>query len=139
MKMYLNSYKKSLSPLATQNIAVSTPQFSVAMAGPSGANPSTLSRNTTHGTSAFVPELFPQSRPMNAGNFDGFSFPGNFSTPATMTVPYPGLDGHTRRITPIPISFVQDQPSTPAIQKSPEQIQRDNSDLIQRLQKEKAE
>ena len=27
-----------------------------------------------------------------------------FDTPASMTLPYPGLDGHQRRITPIPIS-----------------------------------
>ena len=29
----------------------------------------------------------------------------NFDTPASMTLPYPGLDGHPRRITPIPISL----------------------------------
>ena len=28
-----------------------------------------------------------------------------FNTPANMTLPYPGLDGHQRRITPIPISI----------------------------------
>ena len=29
----------------------------------------------------------------------------NFDTPASMTLPYPGLDGHPRRITPIPVSL----------------------------------
>ena len=78
-------------PLSTQNTAVSTLQFSVAMAGPSGTNLSTLSTNAVHGTSSYVPEFFPQSSSINAGNFDGFSVPGNFSAPATMTMPYPWL------------------------------------------------
>ena len=29
----------------------------------------------------------------------------NFDTPASMTLPYPGLDGHPRRITPIPVTL----------------------------------
>ena len=29
---------------------------------------------------------------------------GKYYTPASMTLPYPGLDGHPRRITPIPVS-----------------------------------
>ena len=38
-----------------------------------------------------------------------------FDTPASMTLPYPGLDGHQRRITPIPISV----PSPPPEKTSP--------------------
>ena len=65
-------------PLANQNISVSTPQVSVAMAGPSGVNPSTISTNA-------VPEIF-QSRPIDAGNFGGFNIPFDFSTPVTVTL-----------------------------------------------------
>ena len=35
---------------------------------------------------------------------ENLSFTENYSTPASMTLPYHGLDGHPRRITPIPIS-----------------------------------
>ena len=54
-----------------------------------------------------------------------------------MTFPYPGLDGHPRRITPIPISRAQNHPSDAAVIKSPEEIQRDASELIQRYEAEK--
>ena len=53
-----------------------------------------------------------------------------------MRLPYPGLDGRPHRITPIPISAI---PNQPAIQKSPEEIQRETFELIQRLRKEDAE
>ena len=33
------------------------------------------------------------------------SFVERFSSPTSMTLPYPGLDGHQQRITPIPISI----------------------------------
>ena len=33
------------------------------------------------------------------------STPFSFDTPASMTLPYPGLDGHPRRIVPTPISI----------------------------------
>ena len=117
-------------PLADQNISVSTPQVSVAMAGPSGVDPSTTSTNA-------VPEIF-QSRPIDVGNFGGLSFPGNFSTPASVTLPYLGLDGHPRRITPIPTTPTLSQPSALNTPKSPEQLQREASELIQRLEKEES-
>ena len=37
----------------------------------------------------------------------------NFDTPASMTLPYPGLDGHPGRITPIPVSL----PIRPIVEK----------------------
>ena len=40
-----------------------------------------------------------------ASDAEDLSFARNFSTPASMTLPYPGLDGHPRRITPIPVSL----------------------------------
>ena len=62
----------------------------------------------------------------------------NFDTPASATLPYPGLDGHPRRITPIPISPAS---SVAPVQtaKSPEQIKQETDDLIQRLRREKEE
>ena len=42
----------------------------------------------------------------------------NFDTPASMTLPYPGLDGHPRRITPIPISL----PLPPREKPSPQPV-----------------
>ena len=68
-----------------------------------------------------------------------FSTIGKYYTPASATLPYPGLDEHQRRIIPIPITPALSQPSSSAIQKSPEQIQREASELIQRLEKEQAE
>ena len=47
---------------------------------------------------------------------------------------FPWLDEHQSRITP-----TLSQLSVPAAQKSPKEIQRDASELIQRLEKEKAE
>ena len=58
---------------------------------------------------------------------------------STREMPYPGLDGHPRRITPIPIPQAQNQPVSPAMNKSPEQIQEEVSELIQRYENEKAE
>ena len=40
-------------------------------------------------------------------------------TPASATLPYPGLDGHPRRITPIPISLPLSQPSVPGLKVHP--------------------
>ena len=61
--------------------------------------------------------------------------PFYFNIPATNVSTYPGLDGHPRRITPIPVSTaVSDQ-----MVKSPEQIARESSDLIQRLKQERQE
>ena len=50
---------------------------------------------------------------------------------------YLGLDGHQRQITPIPITPALSQPFVPAVQKFPKEIQRDASELIQRLKKKK--
>ena len=44
--------------------------------------------------------------------------PFNFDTPANATLPYPGLDGHPRRIVPIPVSI----PVSPI--QTPEEIDR---------------
>ena len=58
-------------------------------------------------------------------------------TPASATLPYPGLDGHpTRRIIPTPISLAMSEPAT-TFQKSPDQLKQETDDLIQRLCKEK--
>ena len=50
---------------------------------------------------------------------EDLSFAGNYDTPASMTLPYPGLDGHPRRIVPTPVSGATLQPPV-ATQKSPE-------------------
>ena len=46
-------------------------------------------------------------------------------------------DVNVKRITPIPMSLPLSEPSFPAIQKSPEEIQRGTTELIQRLENEK--
>ena len=48
---------------------------------------------------------------------------------------YPGLDGHPHIITPIPVS--QNQPPVQNMEKTPEEIQKGVSDLIQRYENEK--
>ena len=62
----------------------------------------------------------------------------NFDIPTTKPSPYPGLDGHPRRITPIPISRAPVQPSPVVVYKAPDEIQREATELIQRLEAEKA-
>ena len=47
-------------------------------------------------------------------------------------------DVQPRRITPIPISRAQNQPSNAAVSKSPEELQQSASELIQRYEAEKA-
>ena len=56
-------------------------------------------------------------------------------TPASATLPYPGLDGHPRRITPIPVSVTMSDPVTTV--KTPDQLRRETAELIQRLENEK--
>ena len=52
---------------------------------------------------------------------EGLSTQFNFDTPASMTLPYPGLDGHQWRITPIPISAPSPSPvsTSPSIRPPP--------------------
>ena len=68
----------------------------------------------------------------------GFNSPFSFSTPASATLPYPGLDGHPRRIVPTPISVAISQ-SPVVILKSPDQLRQETAELIQRLESEKKE
>ena len=80
-------------------------------------------------------------------SFGGFEFQGNFSSQARPefnigTIPvstYPGLDGHPKRITPIPISPAPSQPSEPVMGKSPEELLEETSGLIQKYERAKAE
>ena len=44
----------------------------------------------------------------------------NFDTPASMTLPYPGLDGHPRRVTPIPVTLPMPPMEKPSLQPVPE-------------------
>ena len=66
------------------------------------------------------------------------TFMGGFYTPASVTVPYPGLDGHPRRIIPTPISTAVSQPPA-TVMKTPDQLRQETVELIQRLQKEQKE
>ena len=56
--------------------------------------------------------------PVNKGEITskGFNSSFRFSTPASATLPYPGLDGHPRRITPIPVSVPLPPIEKPLIQ-----------------------
>ena len=128
-------------PMASGHAVVSTIQFSQPVFGPSLVFP-TFPTNVSEGTSVSVPQFDSPVQQTISSGFKGFNVPdGNpsFSRPIPMSMPYPGLDGHQRRITPIPVSNVPAQPSVPAVQKSPEQIQKETSDLIQKLDREKAE
>ena len=58
-----------------------------------------------------------------------------FSSPASATLPYPGLDGHPRRITPIPISVNTPIPAMNV--KSSDQFIQETNELIQRHEKGK--
>ena len=94
-------------PLATEHVAVSSLRISLAMLGPSVINTFTPQRNGSEGTPISVPQFIFQIEQMTPGGFTGFNFRGNFSSTSrlvSIAIPYPGLDGHTRRITPIPIS-----------------------------------
>ena len=82
---------------------------------------------------------------MTSGGLGGFKFQGDFSSVSRLvstiepvpTQSYSGLDGHTRRITPIPISARQSQQPVSPMDKSPEEIQKGVSELIQKLENEK--
>ena len=127
--------------MASGHAVVSTVQFSPPVFGPNMVNP-TLPMNVFEGTSVPVPQFNSPIQQTISSGFKGFNVPdGNpsFSRLIPMYMPYPGLDGHQRRITPIPVSNVPAQPSVAAVQKSPEQIQKETSDLIQKLEREKAE
>ena len=62
----------------------------------------------------------------------------NFDTPASSPPWYPCLDGHPRRITPIPISIASFVAPVQAV-KSAEQLRQENESLVQRLEREKRE
>ena len=89
--------------------------------------------NAMEGIPISVPQFIPQTERMTSSEFQGFNFQGNVpssSRPTSMPIPYPRLDGHKRRITPIPISATENQPSSPAMYKTPDEIQRGASELI---------
>ena len=46
-----------------------------------------------------------------------FSAAEKYYTPASATLPYPGLDGHPRRITPIPVSVTMRSPAVTLIER----------------------
>ena len=101
--------------------------------------------NAAEGTSVSAPQFVSQSEQMNSGVFGGFNFQVNFQVPQSVCLRQkqflfkhnPGLDGHTRRITPIPVSAVQSQHFVLAMDKLPDEIQKGASELIQRLEKKK--
>ena len=99
-----------------------------------------------------APILNPQASKLNTGDDDlwdmqrrftalrsgqkesarkGVTTPFNFDTPTSMTLPYPGLDGHPRRIVPTPI-FVAKSQSPAETTKSPDQPRQETAELIQR-------
>ena len=73
-----------------------------------------------------------------SGTIQNVIDPKCWDTPASMTLPYPGLDGHPRRITPIPV-FTAPQPSPSVLYHPPEKVQENATDLIRRLGAEDAE
>ena len=63
-----------------------------------------------------------------------FSAVEKYYTPTNATLPYPGLDGHPRRIVPTPVSVNMLQ--TPAVTvKSPDQIRQETAEMIERDRK----
>ena len=92
--------------------------------------------NVSKGASISIPIFNSPVQQATTSGFQGFDFSSS-PRPSFLPMAYPGLDGHPRRITPIPITPTPGQPSTPAISKPLEQIQREASELIQRLGKEK--
>ena len=124
-------------PTAVDQTAVTVAQFSAPIFSPSLVNP-TLPMNVSEGTSVSVPVFnSPIQQTMSSG-FQGFNFPSS-SRPSSIPMPYPGLDGHQRRIILIPVTPTVSQPSVTAVSKSPEQIRREASELIQKLEREKVE
>ena len=67
---------------------------------------------------------------------EGVNYPFSFATPASMTLPYPGLDGHPRRIVLTPVSAATSQ-SPATITRSPDQISQETAEFIQRQENEK--
>ena len=90
-------------------IQIPVPVHTSIMSGPSTFD---LSKNTEKRMKTKLDEL---RKPVNEGEAQGTvqkNFVERFSTPASMTLPYPGLDGHQRRIKPTPIS-----PPPPPVEK----------------------
>ena len=67
-----------------------------------------------------------------------FSTIGKYYTPASATLPYPGLDGHPRRIIPTPVSVAMSQPPA-VIMKSSDQIRQETAELSEKLENEKTQ
>ena len=94
------------------NPSASTP-LSMPVQLPVSVHPTILSEPSTSDLSETADKrmkakLDDLRKPVNEGDAQGTvqkNFDERFSTPASMTLPYPGLDGHQRRIKPIPISL----------------------------------
>ena len=60
---------------------------------------------------------------------------GKYYTPASVTLPYPRLDGHPRRIAPIPVSVTMRPPAVTSIERL-ENEKRQQEELAKELVKE---
>ena len=108
-------------PMASGHAVVSTVQFLQPIFGPSLVFP-TFPTNVSEGTSVSVPQFDSPVQQTISSGFKGFNVPdGNpsFSRPISMSMPYPRLDGHQRRITPILVSNIVAQLSRSCRAKIP--------------------
>ena len=132
--------------------AVSLPQFSMATPEISLVQSAPVSTLNLIADGKGIPISAIQTnvpvQSMAQTSFGGFKFMGgNFSSDpgakfnwdAVPSTSYPRLDGHSRRITPAPVSSTRSQPKISAVPKSSEEIQRDLDEFIKKHEKEKAE
>ena len=132
--------------------AVSFPQFSMTILGSSVVHPAPVPIIDITADGEGIPVSAVQTnvpvQSMAQTSFRGFKFTGgNFSSDsgpkfnlgAVPSTSYTRLDRHPQRITPIPVSSVQNQPKVPAIPRSPEEVQRDVVESIKKQEMEKAE
>ena len=132
--------------------AVSLPQFSMAIPGSSFVQNAPVPTLDLTADGEGIPVSAVQTnvpiQSMAQTSFGGFKFTGgNFSSDsgpkfnggAVPSTSYPGLDGHPRRITPVPVLPVRSQPKVPAVPRSPEEVQRDITEFIKKQEREKAE
>ena len=68
-------------PLATKNVAVSSPQASLTMADPSVFTQSTPQMNVSEGTPISVPQFISQTKQMTYGGFTDSTFKAIFQAP----------------------------------------------------------
>ena len=131
----------SVSGVSIPQFSIATPETSLVQSAPVSAIDFKMNEERIP-ISAVQTNVPDQS--MAQTSFGGFKFTGGdfsrFSSPkydmgTTPSSSYPGLDGHPRRITPIPVS--QNQSPVQVMEKTPEEIQKGASDLIQRLENEK--